>query len=102
MNAHPLVSVIINNYNYGRFLVFAIDSALNQTHKNVEVIVVDDGSTDGSREIIMGYERQVKSIFKENGGQASALNKAYEISNGDIILFLDSDDGLACTAVENI
>ena len=54
MNKAPLVSIVVNNYNYDQFLREAIDSALNQTYPSKEVIVVDDGSTDGSREIIAG------------------------------------------------
>ncbi|MCY7286429.1 MAG: glycosyltransferase, partial [Cyanobacteria bacterium CAN_BIN43] len=64
-----LVSIIINNYNYDRFLVQAIDSALSQTYPHVEVIVVDDGSTDRSREIITSYGDRLMSIFQDNGKQ---------------------------------
>lgn len=88
----PLVSIIINNYNYGRFLREAIDSALNQTYPHVEVIVVDDGSTDGSQEIITSYGDRVIPVLKENGGQASAFNAGFVACRGDIIFFLDSDD----------
>ena len=88
----PLVSVVINNYNYGRFIGDAIDSALNQTYSNVEVIVVDDGSTDDSREVIEGYGEKIKAVFKLNGGQASAMNRGFEAAAGELIYFLDSDD----------
>jgi glycosyltransferase involved in cell wall biosynthesis len=88
----PLVSILINNYNYGRFLREAIDSALNQTYSNIEVIVVDDGSTDDSREIIASYGNRIIPVMKENGGQASAFNAGFEISKGDILCLLDSDD----------
>jgi glycosyltransferase involved in cell wall biosynthesis len=98
----PLVSIIIDNYNYGRFLVDAIDSALAQTHRNTEVIVVDDGSTDDSREIITSYASRVRPVFKANGGQASAFNAGFAVSRGDVILFLDSDDMLCPTAVETV
>ncbi|MER3536305.1 MAG: glycosyl transferase [Thermus sp.] len=90
----PLVSIVVNNYNYGRFLHDAIESAINQTYSNVEVIVVDDGSTDDSREIISQYAEkgQVVPVFKENGGQASAFNAGFKVSRGEVIIFLDADD----------
>ncbi|BDA72017.1 probable glycosyl transferase [Rivularia sp. IAM M-261] len=88
----PLVSVLINNYNYAPYLKQAIDSALNQTYVNTEVIVVDDGSTDNSRDIINKYGNQIIPIFKLNGGQASAMNAGFAASHGEIICLLDSDD----------
>lgn len=88
----PLASIIITNYNYGKFLQEAIDSALNQTYLNTEVIVVDDGSTDNSRDIIQSYGERIIPILKQNGGQASAFNTGFALSRGDIICFLDSDD----------
>ena len=74
----PLVSIIINNYNYGNFLPIAISSALKQTYSNVEVVVVDDGSTDNSREVVAGYGDHIVPILKENGGQASAFNSGVQ------------------------
>ena len=90
--SEPLVSILINNYNYGHFIEESIKSVLNQSYNNCEVIVVDDGSTDNSREIIQKYSDQIISLFQENQGQASAFNAGFNISSGDIILFLDSDD----------
>lgn len=87
-----LVSILINNYNYASFLTQAIDSALNQTYSDCEVIVVDDGSTDHSREIMQQYGHKITPIFQENGGQASAFNSGFAKSQGDIICFLDADD----------
>lgn len=92
MEYQPLASIIINNYNYGRFLPAAIDSALNQTYNNIEVIVVDDGSQDNSKDIMLDYGQQIVPIFKENGGQASSYNVGFSASQGDIICFLDADD----------
>lgn len=92
MKDKPLVSVIINNYNYGRFLREAIDSVLKQAYSNVEVIVVDDGSTDESRDIITSYQNRIIPVLKENGGQASAFNAGFLVSRGEIVCFLDSDD----------
>jgi glycosyltransferase involved in cell wall biosynthesis len=88
----PLVSILINNYNYARFLPQAIDSALNQTYPHIEVVVVDDGSKDNSAEIIQNYGNKIVSVLKENGGQASAFNAGFEASSGDIICYLDADD----------
>ncbi|HEX5412414.1 MAG TPA: glycosyltransferase [Terriglobia bacterium] len=96
----PLVSIIVNNYNYGRFLWQAIDSALAQSYPQREVIVVDDGSRDNSREVIAGYGELIIPVLKENGGQASAFNAGFAASTGDLILFLDSDDMLEPNAIE--
>lgn len=98
----PLVSILINNYNYAQFLGVAIDSALAQTYSNVEVIVVDDGSTDDSREIIAGYGEQIIANLKENGGQASAFNAGFAASKGGIICFLDSDDAFLPEKVSEV
>ena len=99
----PLVSIIINNYNYERFLPEAIDSAINQTYQNTEVIVVDDCSTDNSRDVIASYGDQIIPVYhQENGKQAAAFNSGFAISKGEIIIFLDADDYLFPNAVENI
>jgi glycosyltransferase involved in cell wall biosynthesis len=87
-----LANILINNYNYGRFLHESIDSALNQTYPHVEVIVVDDGSTDNSREIIASYGGQIIPVLKENGGQASTFNAGFAACSGDVVCFLDADD----------
>jgi glycosyltransferase involved in cell wall biosynthesis len=97
---NSLASIIINNYNYARFLREAVESALNQTYPHTEVIVVDDGSTDASREIISSYGDRIIPILKRNGGQNSALNAGFSASRGNVILLLDSDDTLLPTAVE--
>lgn len=102
MENQPLVSVIINNYNYAQFLGQAIDSALNQSYQSLEVIVVDDGSTDRSYEVISQYGDRIYAIFQENGKQAAALNTGFAASKGEIILFLDADDYLLTTALEQI
>jgi len=98
----PLVSILITNYNYVRFLGQAIDSALNQSWKKLEVIVVDDGSTDGSRDLIRSYGDRVIPVFKENGGQGSAFNAGFAASRGEIICFLDADDVFLPHKVERL
>src|SRR5215212_2261626 len=98
----PSVSVVINNYNYGRFLGEAVDSALGQTYPYLEVVVVDDGSTDDSREVIASYGDQVIPVLKDNGGQGSAFNAGFSASSGEVVIFLDSDDYLFPRAVERV
>lgn len=88
----PLVSVIISNYNYGRFLPQAIDSVLAQTYQNFELIVVDDGSTDNSQEVIESYSAHLIAYFQKNEGQGAALTAGILMSKGEIICFLDADD----------
>lgn len=95
----PLASVVVNNFNYAPFLGAAIDSALAQTYSPVEIVVVDDGSTDGSRELLESYGNRIKRVLKQNGGMASALNAGFAASSGEIVIFLDSDDVLLPTAV---
>ncbi len=103
MNKKLLVSIIINNYNYERFLPDAIDSALNQTYPHTEVIVVDDCSTDDSRDVIASYGDKIIPIFhQENGKQAAAFNSGFAMSKGEIIIFLDSDDFLFPQAVKRV
>src|SRR5229473_3261 len=94
-------SVIVNNFNYARFLPMAIDSALGQTWPSVEVIVVDDGSTDDSRAVIESYRARITPVFQTNRGQASACNAGFAASSGDVVIFLDSDDTLFPSATEN-
>ncbi len=102
LNLEPQISIIINNYNYERFLSQSVDSTLNQTYQNCEIIVVDDGSTDTSRSVIASYGDRITPIFQANGKQAAALNTGFAASKGEIILFLDADDYLLPTAVEQI
>ena len=93
--ARPLVSIVVNNFNYGRFLRQSIESALAQDHPRTEVIVVDDASTDGSVEIIRSFGDRIVPVCQEqNGGQAAALNAGFAASRGELIIFLDADDYL--------
>ncbi|MBW4670893.1 MAG: glycosyltransferase [Cyanomargarita calcarea GSE-NOS-MK-12-04C] len=90
--ANPLVSVVLGNYNYGRFLQQSIDSVFNQTYQNFELIVVDDGSTDNSEEIIKSYGSRIIAILQENSGQEATFNAGIQRATGEIICFLDADD----------
>jgi len=90
------VDIVVDNFNYGRFLGEAIDSALAQTHPHVGVIVVDDGSTDESRNVLARYDDRIDVVLKENGGQASALNAGLARCSGDAVIFLDADVRNAC------
>jgi glycosyltransferase involved in cell wall biosynthesis len=100
----PLFSVIINNYNYGRYIEEAIGSVFNQTfpQDGMEIIVVDDGSTDDTSERVKKYSGKIRYIAKKNGGQASALNIGIKHSRGKIIAFLDADDYWQPTKLDSI
>jgi hypothetical protein len=89
-----MVTVVVNNFNYAEFVGDAIESALAQRGTETEVVVVDDGSTDGSRAVIESYDDRVVAVLKDNGGQGSAFNAGFEASRGDIVIFLDADDML--------
>jgi glycosyltransferase involved in cell wall biosynthesis len=89
---HPLVSIVIPVYNGSNYLQCAIDSALEQDYDKIEVVVVNDGSTDNTEEIIKSYGNKIKYLSKENGGVATALNMAIQNSNGVYISWLSHDD----------
>lgn len=87
------VSVILCNHNYGRYIAEAINSILEQTYGNFELIIVDDGSTDNSREIIETFgDNRIRRIYQHNQGQAAAFNNGFSAANGRFIAFMDSDD----------
>lgn len=86
------ISVLINNYNYERFLDECLSSVFTQTRQADEVIVVDDGSTDGSTEKLAAYQQKIRLITQENQGQAAAMATATQHATGDILCYLDSDD----------
>jgi glycosyltransferase involved in cell wall biosynthesis len=90
----PAITVLIDSYNYGRYVEAAIDSVLVQDfpQDQVEILVVDDGSTDDTRERVAKYGERVRYLWKENGGQASAFNLGFAEARGEIIATLDGDD----------
>lgn len=96
------LSIIIANYNFAQYVGAAIDCALALKWADKEVIVADDGSTDGSREIILAYGPAIVPVFSPNGGQNSAYNAGLEQSTGDIVIFLDSDDVLFPSVAETL
>lgn len=96
----PRLSVIIPAYNAAEFLPATIDSALAQTHPNVEVVVVDDGSTDGTRAVLDAYGDRIVGVTQANGGPAAARNHALRLATGDYVGLLDADDLWAPTRAE--
>ena len=91
-NFNPLVSIIIPIYNGSNYMREAIDSAIAQTYENIEIIVVNDGSTDNTEEIAKSYGDKIQYYKKENEGVATALNLAIKKSNGEYISWLSHDD----------
>ncbi len=99
----PLVSIVVLNYNYARFLPRSIGSALGQDYPNKEIIVVDDASTDASAEVIAGFDGAVHAVLQtENKGQGAAMNAGFAASKGDIVFFLDADDHLYPQALSRV
>lgn len=95
-----LVSIVIPCFNAERFISEAIESCLNQTYKNIEIIVVNDGSTDSSYKIINSYGDKIVKIEQENKGGSAARNTGLNIAKGDFVLFLDADDFLEHRGIE--
>ena len=92
-----LISVIVPVYNVKEYLNTCVESILNQTYENLEVILVDDGSTDGSGEVCDSYAKtdtRVQVLHTKNGGQAAARNRGIEVSKGEYLTFIDSDDSM--------
>jgi GT2 family glycosyltransferase len=96
---NPDVSVIIPTYNYGSFLADCVNSVLRQSEKCIEIIIVDDGSTDRTADVVKSFAGKVKYIFQENKGLSSARNTGLKHASGDFVQFLDSDDLLGIHAV---
>ena len=97
------LSVIVPCYNYGNFVSIALDSVLSQAGDRVQVIAVDDCSTDNSREVIASYGSAITAVFHEkNLGHGGGFNSGFSVATGDFILFLDADDFLLPGAVETI
>ncbi len=92
-DSNPLVSIIMPAYNAAEYIAEAIESVLIQNYRNFELIIVDDGSTDNTKDIIAGFkDEKIKYFYKENAGTASARNLAMKESKGDFLITLDADD----------
>ena len=96
------VSIIIPVYNAEKYLEECLDSALNQTHKDIEIIAVDDGSTDNSLEILKKYSDKILITTKQNGGAASALNAGIKMATGEWLKWLGADDILYPNCIEEL
>lgn len=95
MNNQPTISIIVPIYNVGKHLVRCIDSIVNQSYGNIEVILVNDGSTDGSGKIADSYaqkDERIRVVHKSNSGVSSARNAGLEKATGDYVMFVDADD----------
>ncbi len=97
--SRPLVSIVITSYNYAAYLPEALESALGQTHSPVEIVVVDDGSSDGSAQVARRYP--VRVISQENQGVSAARNRGAAECAGEYMMFLDADDILEKVYVES-
>ena len=103
--SNPKVSIIIPIYNTAERLPGCLDSVLGQTHQNLEIILVDDGSTDDSPAIIQTYaqkDSRIKVITQKNQGQSAARNRGLKQATGDFISFLDSDDAIKSNFIQKL
>lgn len=98
----PLVSIVIPSYQSAQFVTKAIDSCLSQTYQNIEIIVIDDGSTDDTKEILSSYikSQEICYTFQENKGLSGARNTGLKIARGEYIQFLDADDTITPNKVK--
>ncbi len=92
MTKHPKVSVITPSYNQAQFIRMTIDSVLSQNYPNLEYIVMDGGSTDGTVEILRSYGKRIKWVSKKDKGQSDAINRGLKMATGEIVSYLNSDD----------
>lgn len=105
MKKYPLISVIVPVYNVEQYLRQCLDSILNQTYPEIEVLLINDGSTDASDEICREYaerDNRIRYFVKENGGLSDARNYALDRAEGEYVTFVDSDDFLMEQALEKL
>ena len=101
----PLVSILVPVYNVERYLSRCLDSLVAQTYKDIEIIIINDGSTDNSRDIALLYSKRFNNIYVydyENAGISTTRNRALDKAHGDYVMFVDSDDFLARRAIERM
>ena len=98
----PKISIVTISYNQGSFLKECLSSVASQNFVNYEHIVVDDGSTDDSREIILDFKDKVIPFFKENSGPADSLNAGFKIARGEIFGYINSDDYLLQNTLHDV
>lgn len=101
MKPQPLVSIVIPAYNHGQYLDEAIRSILEQDYPNVELIVIDDGSTDNTKDVLEKYKGRFYSETQPNQGQVATLNKGWRMSRGDVLAYLSADDLLLPGAISS-
>ncbi|MFN0050357.1 MAG: glycosyltransferase family 2 protein [Cytophagales bacterium] len=97
-----LFSIIIPSYNQGHFIKQTIDSILDQSYKNVEILVIDGGSTDHTVEILKGYNEKIFWLSENDRGQTHAINKGIALAKGNIITYLNSDDYYLVDTLQNV
>lgn len=105
MNSFYKVGIIIPAYNVESYIFRALDSCINQSYKNIEIIVVDDGSSDSTYDVLKSYadrDNRIKLFRQENAGVSAARNKALDLCESDYVIFLDSDDWLELDAIETL
>lgn len=104
MNSNPLISVIIPTFNNKSFIIKCIDSVLSQTYKNIECVIVDDGSTDETRKILSSLvvEGKISYYHQENAGVCAARNHGVRVAKGDFFVFLDADDIILPNAIQEM
>ena len=102
MNSAPLISVIVPAYNVEKYIKTCLNSLINQTYSNFEIIVVNDGSTDQTEEILRSYQSNPKfRIYSQkNGGLSAARNRGIKLVNGELVCFIDSDDSVKSDYLE--
>ena len=104
MNSVPLISIIVPAYNVEKYIKACLDSLINQTYSNFEIIVVNDGSIDQTEEILRGYQSNPKfRIYSQkNGGLSAARNRGIKLANGELVCFIDSDDSVKFDYLEKL